>query len=101
MRVYIAGPITGVFNYRKKFGRAERKLTAMGHIVINPSFLPSGLDDYMRICKAMLDQADAVYFLCDSEKSIGAKEEYIYSKKIGIKILFEETNIAEKMLPFS
>lgn len=101
MKVYIAGPITGVFDYRKNFARAERKIAALGHIVLNPSFLPSGLKDYMPICKAMLDQADAVYFLCNSERSVGAKEEFIYSQKIGIKILFEEPNLAEKMLPFS
>lgn len=101
MKIYIAGPITGTFDYRKKFAKAERKLMSMGHIVINPSFLPGGLDDYMPICKAMIDQADAVYFLCNSDKSIGAKEEYAYSMKLSIKILFEEPNAAEKMLPFS
>lgn len=101
MKIYIAGPITGTFDYRKKFAKAERKLTAMGHIVLNPSFLPGGLDDYMPICKAMLDQSDAVYFLCKSNASIGAKEEYSYARKLSIKILFEEPNLAEKMLPFS
>lgn len=101
MRIYIAGPITGTFDYRKNFSKAERRLSAMGHTIINPSFLPSGLNDYMPICKAMLDQTDAVYFLRDSDKSVGAKEEYIYAQKLGIKILYEEPNTAEKMLPFS
>ena len=79
MRIYVTGPITGKYDYRRKFNKAEQVLHQMGHIVINPSFLPSGLDDYMPICFAMIDQCDAVYFLPDWIKSKGANEEWEYA----------------------
>ena len=37
MRVYIAGPITGIMDYKEKFIKAEKQLKEMGHIVINPA----------------------------------------------------------------
>lgn len=81
MIIYLAGPITGVFNYRNRFSKIERKLSKMGHIVINPSYLPgTGLKDYMPICKAMIDQADAIYFMSGFEFSVGSLEEFDYAK---------------------
>lgn len=86
MKIYIAGPITGIFNYKENFKATEQKISSMGHIVLNPSFLPDGLKDYMPICKAMIDQADAVYFMDGWEDSKGSREEYEYAtiKKKGI-----------------
>lgn len=90
MKIYIAGPITGKMNYRKDFAKAERELIKKGHIIINPSHLPDGLKDYMKICKAMLDQADAIYLLNNWENSIGATEEYDYARRHNKKIFFEK-----------
>lgn len=73
-KVYIAGPITGVEDYRERFAEAERHLTAQGYIALNPAILPEGMSpaDYMRICLAMLDTADAVAMIPGWGKSIGA-----------------------------
>ena len=62
MKVYIAGKITGNENYKAKFAEAEEKLRELGHIPLNPAVLPEGVEkaDYMRICLAMLDSADAI-----------------------------------------
>ncbi|MGB8452749.1 MAG: DUF4406 domain-containing protein [Anaerocolumna sp.] len=90
MKIYIAGPITGHMNYRKHFAAAERCLRRKGHIIINPSFLPDGLKDYMDICYSMIDQADAVYMLTGYENSVGAKEELIYARLKQKKIFFQE-----------
>jgi hypothetical protein len=90
MRIYIAGPITGIFDYRKKFKKVEKKFIEMGHIIINPATLPSGLKDYMPICKAMIDQADAIYFLKGFSESVGSLEEFDYAKSNKIPVLFEE-----------
>ena len=49
MKVYIAGPVTGIFDYKQRFKAAEEKVKGMGHIAINPSFLPDGLSNYMGI----------------------------------------------------
>ena len=98
MKVYIAGPITGVFNYRNNFKKVERKITAMGHVALNPAYLPSGLKDYMPTCKAMIDQSDMVYFLSGSDLSIGANEELIYAIEKGKGIKFEDEETQKIML---
>lgn len=90
MIIYIAGPITGIFNYKEEFFKREITLRNMGHIVINPSYLPAGLCNYMPICKAMIDQADAVYFMSGWENSIGANEEHKYAKEKNKQIIYEE-----------
>lgn len=92
MRVYIAGPITGVIDYKEKFRKAEERIKEMGHIVINPAYLPDGLNNYMHICKAMIDQADAIVFLNGWRKSKGACEEYEYAIDTK-KQIFEEVSL--------
>ncbi len=74
MKVYIAGKITGNENYRAEFAEAEEKPRELGHIPLNPSVLPEGLEkaDYMRICLAMLDSADAIAPLRSWTRSDGA-----------------------------
>jgi len=92
MKVYIAGPITGHFDYRDKFRNAERVLREKGHIVINPAMLPDGLGDtqaYLRICFPMIDTCDAVYFLFGWTDNVGANEEWEYAKERGKKIFYE------------
>lgn len=90
--IYIAGPITGIPDYKIKFSLAAARLRMAGHIVFNPSFLPKGLphDAYMPICYAMMDACDTVYFLRGWEHSIGARMEFEYATAKGMKILFEE-----------
>lgn len=90
MIVYIAGPITGHLYYRERFNKAEKALLEMGHITINPAYLPSGLIDYMTICKAMVQQSDAIFLLTGWDDSVGATEEFEYAKILGKKIFYEE-----------
>lgn len=92
MIIYLAGKIKGDDNYKDKFARAECYLKELGYIVINPTLLPAGLPEkaYMPICLAMLESADAVYFLEDWIYSPGARleQEYaIYQKKL---IMYEK-----------
>ena len=85
MKVYIAGKITGDPGYRDKFAAAEIHLGGQGHTVLNPAELPEGMAqaDYMRICFAMIDVADAVIFLQDAKDSAGARLEMAYCEYIG------------------
>ena len=86
MKVYIAGKITGdpKYRYQAKFQRAATGLRMCGNIVLNPADLPEGMEaaDYMRICMAMIDVADAVVFLPDAAESAGARLEMAYCEYI-------------------
>lgn len=90
MIIYLAGPIDGHINYRQRFFETEKKLQKMGHIVINPAYLPSGIKDYMPICKAMIDQADGIFFLRGWIDSNGSNEEYLYAHFKKMPMFFEE-----------
>lgn len=98
MRVYIAGAMTGKFKYKEAFKRAEGRIKELGHIALNPSFLPEGLADYFEINKAMIDQCDAIYVLSGYEESVGTKKEIEYCKSKGWSkeagnIIYEEDDL--------
>lgn len=82
--VYISGPITGVERYWEAFEEAAHELIAAGFIPLSPAWLPEGLTEaqYMEINLAMLNAADAVYFLPRYRESRGAMVEYRYAKYI-------------------
>ena len=77
MRIYLAGPITGVEGYRGRFAVARRQCETKGHRVMDPSVLPEGFDwqDYMPICLAMLQCCEAICLLPGWEQSRGAQKE--------------------------
>lgn len=82
--IYLSGPITGVAKYWEAFEKVEDQVTGLGHIVLSPTRLPEGMtnEQYMRICFAMIDSADAVLFLPGSEGSDGAMLEYSHCRYI-------------------
>lgn len=82
--VYIAGPITGVPEYWVPFEQAEDELEARGYIALTPTRLPYGMNkaQYMRICFAMIDSADAVLLVGNWPESGGACLERHYCEYI-------------------
>lgn len=84
MKIYIAGKITGDPEYRRKFSCAARQVEEFGHIALNPAALPEGMSpaDYMRICFAMLDVADEMWYLADAKESPGAFLEIQYCRYV-------------------
>ena len=75
----------------------------LGHIALNPSFLPEGLEDYYEINKAMIDQCDAIYVFRGYENSVGTQKEIEYAKSKGWStgggtIIYESEDIPIKYL---
>lgn len=92
MIFYISGAIKNSQKpYKEKFKEAREHLESLGHVVLDPSTLPEGLllTQYMPICMAMLDQAEAVYMLTDFRSSEGSMLELDYAMYQGKKIFFE------------
>ena len=91
MRVYIAGAMTGKFDYKKYFMEAEDYVKELGHIVVNPAYLPEGLSDYYEINKAMIDQCDAIYVLLGYETSVGTKKEIEHATKTKKQVIYQNS----------
>ena len=94
-KIYIAGKINGLENYREIFKQAEDNLKNQGYIVMNPSVLGEGFPykSYMPICLAMLEVCDIVYMLNNWKDSKGAKVEHEYAKIQGKEIIYQEDDI--------
>ena len=81
MKVFISGAISSDQNYIQKFSDAALWLVKQGYTVMNPAILPHGFsqEEYLHICKAMIDCCDAVIFLHDWETSPGSNVEHEYA----------------------
>lgn len=94
MLYFISGAITSDPNYREKFKKAQAKLVAEGHRVLNPIWLDDDIaklthKEYLHIDFAMIDVAEGMYMLEDWEISDGAKDEFIYGSVNGKTIRYE------------
>ena len=88
MKIYIAGPMTGIENYnRVEFFLMADYLTKNGHTVMNPANHSEGFTqpEYMHVSFAMIDVCDAIVLLPGWEKSVGAKFEYHHALSKGKK----------------
>ena len=90
-KIFISGKITGDPNYREKFEKAEKELTAQGYLVMNPAVFPEGFtwEEYMKITLTMLSVCDIIYLLPDWNESRGAQEEFEYATRRRLKIILE------------
>lgn len=90
MKVYIAGPMTGLPHFnRAAFLQAALNLSFEKHVPLNPAILPDGLTeaDYMAVGITMLQRADAIYLLTGWQFSAGARAEHALALKLGLEVI--------------
>lgn len=96
MKLYIAGPMTGLpeFNY-PAFDAAEQQLQAEGFAVLNPTSIeadnptpgtPQRWDWYMRRAIRLVLEADGLALLPGWSTSTGAKLELSIALRLGLEI---------------
>ena len=90
MKVYIAGPMTGLPHFnRPAFHQAALNLSFEHHVPLNPAILPDGLTeaDYMAVGITMLQRADAIFLLTGWQFSAGARAEHALALKLGLEVI--------------
>ena len=93
MKVYIAGPMTGLPDYnRAAFYLAADNLKKQGHIPKHTAWMVDGLDraDYMRNSIELMLTCDAIFLLNGWKDSLGAKVEKSIADVCGLQIIEEE-----------
>ena len=97
MKIYISGPITGVASYRRRFARVERALRRLGHTPMNPAVVSEGFkyDDYMRICRVMLEVCDAIFMMPGWERSNGACQELVWAEEMELPVFYSMEQVPE------
>lgn len=96
--IYLAGPITGVEDYKERFADKEAKFLRVPEtekqMVLNPARLLEGLEDEdcMPICLKLVEMANVVVLLEGWEKSPGAIIEALYAWRQGIPVIKDMGN---------
>ena len=95
-KIYIAGGITGVPDYKEHFAKAEEFLISKGAIPMNPARMSEGFEwkDYLHICLTMIDVCDAVFLLNGWFDSAGARAEAFYADLYVKDKYFEDLEVA-------
>ena len=102
MKIYISGKISGLdpVEAKKNFIKAELRLKLQGHEVMSPKgimdFAGFEHEDYMHVCKAMIDVCDAIYMLANWQASKGSREELCYAREWRKQVLWEDKSAKEE-----
>lgn len=93
MKIYIAGPITGIKDYKINFEKAAEKIKSKGHEPVNPCLLETILDprttswnEYLLASLGLLRASSAILLLNGWERSRGAQREHREAVALGMKV---------------
>lgn len=94
MKIYIAGPITGVPDYADRFNKYRklvREVAPYSEIICPHDFVPSDADwhDAIDMCINVLCQCDMIIMMPGWESSQGATVEHDFAKDNNIIVLSE------------
>ncbi len=101
MRIYIAGPMTGLKDHNyPAFHREAARLRRLGHDVVSPAELNASLEhEGWDACMARdlpaLRTCDAIQLLPGWENSRGAKREIDESRTCGIRVFYPSESLME------
>jgi hypothetical protein len=89
---YLAGPITGVRDYRERFAAAADKLREQGHAVINPAENAPQPDwkGYMAVSLTQLVMAEQIALMPGWEHSRGARLEAHVAAELEMEMIYLE-----------
>ena len=93
LTIYLSGKMSGLPDFgRGVFNSAEETLKGKGFTVLNPAWLPYGMEysQYMAIDMAMLREADLICMLPGWETSKGALAEKVYAEAVGKPVTYLE-----------
>lgn len=88
---FISGKVTGDDDYIQKFRLYEKECMRKGIVALHPALLPeSGFtyEQYMKMCRAMIDSCEAMIMCPDWQESSGAKVEHEYAKGLLMPIYY-------------
>lgn len=93
MRIYLAGPMTGIHEYNFPAFHAEAaRLRAEGHDVVNPAEVVTDTsvswEDCMRVDIPHLLTCEAICFLPGFENSKGARLERRIALDLGMTVMY-------------
>ena len=93
MKLYIAGPITGIDNYLENFDDAAVRLVEKGYEVASPTWFSAQGEmlgwtwhDYMKATIQMMLNCDGVAYLDGWEKSKGTTIEVKLANKLNMEV---------------
>jgi hypothetical protein len=95
MKVYLAGPITGIEDYnRSVFEMYAKQLRSVGHVVFDPTQITDPNNTYRDFMRIDLDwicrHAEAIAMLPRWEESKGAQAEWALAKALGLYFMYLE-----------
>lgn len=94
MKVYIAGPMTGLPDYnRAAFFCAAEALKEKGcYVPVHTAWMVDCLSrvDYMRMALQMMLTCEAIYLLRDWNNSAGAQTEHAIAALCGLQLMYED-----------